>query len=247
MQWCFGWDRIYYTSEAERNLLIKNKKININIENYKKPGKGRREGGLVYINRDIFNRVGGYNEWIEELGGPDNDIAHRLCYLKKYYEKFPNIIIHLWHPRDIDKYKSTRKWNVKIMKETFTKTNEVIKFLVNKQRGQISYPLCDFVPFMNLFNKNKDYRDINPEEKEKYLQKWKDKIELHELKTKEELNKQIKRPAKKSKKVIRELLKLYEKKKHDIKLKKEQVVKEILIAKQNRQWEEIKKRREKIL
>ena len=150
LKWCFAWDKIYYTNEAERKALISGKNIFMSEKEFKIPEKHRREGGIVYIRKDFFKQIGGYNEWIEELGGPDNDIAARMFHHSKTYRKFSNTIIHLWHTRDVDKYKPTRKRNIVVMKITFESTSDVIKMLRRQRFGDIDGPLCSKAMFFDL-------------------------------------------------------------------------------------------------
>lgn len=97
LRWCFGWCRILYHNVTGTGY-----------ERVVKPARGGAEGGLVYYQKQFFWQIGGYNEWMEDLGGPDNEIIRRAERASsKFY--FDWTVDHLWHAKS--RLKKSRRRN----------------------------------------------------------------------------------------------------------------------------------------
>lgn len=120
-KWLFGWSQILYWDEDHKNVL-----------RISEPKVGSTEGGIVYCDKDFYWDIGGSNEWIQELGGPDNELARRLQYGSKSYPMFQRTIHHNWHPIHEFKegvFNDSRINNVRIYKYVCKNTESAIKTL----------------------------------------------------------------------------------------------------------------------
>lgn len=135
-KWFFGWNRIKYWNENADKVIRDDT-----------PRIGMAEGGIVYFNKNFYWDIGGANEFIQELGGIDNELIRRASYISKTYDMFKWTINHMWHP--ISKVKEN-KWkdgkyrpnNVKIYYYTKANPGKMIGILINEKQGNISKPLC---------------------------------------------------------------------------------------------------------
>ena len=84
--WCIAWNKLMYLN------------FDGSLSQTKTPSPGMAEGGVVYFNKDFFWKIGLYNEWIQELGGMDNEIIRRAEFFTKDYFVFKHPLLHLWHP-----------------------------------------------------------------------------------------------------------------------------------------------------
>lgn len=126
LDWCIGWNRLLWMSKdnsIQRIINIKRRKGN--------------EGGIVYFQKSFFDSIGGYNEWIEALGGPDNEIAERAVCASGAYETYSKSIYHLWHPSNLvaKKVGDMRRRNIKIYNNTKEHSQQVIDFLKANDNG----------------------------------------------------------------------------------------------------------------
>lgn len=116
-KWFFAWNKIIYWNE---NL---SKKLRVDT-----PRKGMAEGGLVYFDKDFYWSIGGSNEFFQELGGIDNELATRARFHNSKDKLFEGTINHLWHP-----VSNLKKDNWKLGKHHLT--NRTIYYQVRKDPG----------------------------------------------------------------------------------------------------------------
>ena len=143
LSWCFGWNSLTYTDYSSRESIVKYNKL------FSEPGiltvspkRGSSEGGIVLFSRAFFLAIGGCNEWFEELGGPDNELAFRAKAASGSYIAFPQKVYHLWHPRVRDNGDDTRKRNRSLYKYTVKNVRAVNRFLSRCGFGNKNFPLC---------------------------------------------------------------------------------------------------------
>jgi hypothetical protein len=139
-RWCFCWDSLEYTTKEGRADVIMNDvppgtgmKVN--------PSRGLSEGGMVMFERDFFMSIGGCNEWFEELGGPDNELARRAEAVSGTYKMYPMEVIHLWHPKCREKYRPSRMRNIALYRSTCRHPLEFSAFLAKQDFGNPKKPL----------------------------------------------------------------------------------------------------------
>lgn len=130
-KWAFGWQRYLYLTEDGKGY-----------ERDDWPYPGIQEGGIVYFKRELWEEMGGANEWIKELRGPDNDIAMRAMYLTKEYPCYPYTLKHRWHPHSPMKQTKFKKHNKDILKYTAKNPQKVINMLRAQQWGDKLKPYC---------------------------------------------------------------------------------------------------------
>ena len=127
--WCFGWNRLVYEGKdggpPERDDW---------------PYPGVQEGGIVAFHRIIWGKMGGANEWIKELRGPDNDLAMRALYLTGHYPRFDALLYHHWHPHSAMKQTAFKKNNKGILRYTRQHPKRVLKMLTEKEWGSPQGP-----------------------------------------------------------------------------------------------------------
>lgn len=86
-KWFFAWNKIIYWNEDVT------KKLRVDS-----PRETMAEGGLIYFNKDFYWEIGGSNEFFQELGGIDNELAARVRFVVGEDKLFEGTINHLWHP-----------------------------------------------------------------------------------------------------------------------------------------------------
>jgi len=97
-KWFFAWNKIiYWNNDFTKKLRVDT------------PRKGMAEGGLVYFNKDFYWSIGGSNEFFQELGGIDNELATRARFITGKDKLFEGTINHLWHPIS---YLKKEKWKL---------------------------------------------------------------------------------------------------------------------------------------
>jgi glycosyltransferase involved in cell wall biosynthesis len=65
---------------------------------------GQKCGGLFLITRDLFIKIGGYDERFEGWGGEDTALSLLLDSIEKgYLPEKEEVLVHLWHPCQISK------------------------------------------------------------------------------------------------------------------------------------------------
>lgn len=124
IRWAFGWSRVIYDGRKPGT-----------VERYDWPEPGINEGCVVYFEKSLWEKMGGANEWIKALRGPDNDLAMRARYITGYHIAYPYKLRHQWHPKSKMKGGKYRKRNVEILKYTRRHPAEVINLLQQQNRG----------------------------------------------------------------------------------------------------------------
>ena len=146
--WCFGWYTIEYLNKEGL------------IEKMRYPKPGGPEGGLIYIHKNFYNNIGRSNEFMESLGGVDNEMARRMQFKSDHYLKAPLTIQHMWHPDAKDKqdgwkHNKHRKKNVEIYNISKTTPRKLIGFLSTLEAGSVYGPQCKFHDFDSKYKEYK--------------------------------------------------------------------------------------------
>jgi hypothetical protein len=147
-EWIIAWDNLCYTSEVHRKMILSGKMIDRDIaerrgSTFVHPKVGSSEGGMVLFDKKFFFSIGGCNEWFEDLGGPDNELARRAQFASKTYLMYSNQdVYHLWHPRCRSLKSKSRLKNVEIYKLTCKNLAAFNVFLSKQQFGNPEAPLC---------------------------------------------------------------------------------------------------------
>lgn len=136
LDWFFAWDEIIYWDEQFKN------KARVDS-----PRPGMAEGGVVYFNKDFYWKIGGANEWLQELGGIDNELSLRAKFVSGYYLNFKWTINHLWHPishvkKDGWKYATHRLNNRRIFYKVKENPQKMIDILRENKIGIPTEPIC---------------------------------------------------------------------------------------------------------
>lgn len=161
LPWCFGYDRIFYTDQKEKedvfntNFLFVSKVNSYNYGTYPQPQKkiftpSREyvEGGYVFYQRDFFNRIGCAHEYLRGLGGHDNELARRAEYVSHKYEMYPALVYHLWHPVDDNLRIKNKPYNLDKYYMTKKKTDQVIEWMKMQKCGSPAGPLSSAKKFL---------------------------------------------------------------------------------------------------
>ena len=136
LRWAFLWNKVKYMTED-----------GLSYTRHDWPEPFVNEGCIVYFQRSLWEEMGGANEWIRELRGPDNDLALRARYLTGTHYGLPFELIHSWHPISPMKRSKFKKNNLEILKYTRKHPEEVIKLLKKQNWGNINAPYCDNMSF----------------------------------------------------------------------------------------------------
>lgn len=139
--WCFGWNTLEYLDNNGKVFRTRH------------PARSKSEGGLIYYNKHFYYAMGMGNEWIQDLGADDNELARRAEYLSGSYFIPPLTIKHQYHPRgkingdDHTKNPNNApnyRHNVKIMETTIKNPQKMIDFLKNDidRLGKPNGPIC---------------------------------------------------------------------------------------------------------
>lgn len=86
--WEFGWSYLTYL----------NKEKTESVREINGPSPGGPEGGRVIFDKSFYQSIGGANEFIQGLGGIDNELALRAKHASGNYEYRIGNLYHLWHP-----------------------------------------------------------------------------------------------------------------------------------------------------
>lgn len=144
MGWCFAWNRLHYTSPEEKAMILETETQPIERPSrIVRPTKGYSEGGLIMFTKRFYQNMGGFNEWMEELGGIDNEVCRRAEYLssgRNRYPMFPEIVYHLWHEKVRRKESESRKRNVGIYRYVCRSLPQSITLLRSKDWGNVIAP-----------------------------------------------------------------------------------------------------------
>lgn len=146
-KWCFGWNRLCYTTLEEKRAILSGRTFDDTGSRWVRPTRGYSEGGFVFFRRQFYDRIGGGNEWIQELGGPDNEMAARARFNSGQYDAYPARVYHLWHPKTRDKVRPTRKHNVGILHYFNRKPTAITNLLTKQIHGNPNAPYCKYKSF----------------------------------------------------------------------------------------------------
>ena len=155
-RWCFGWNKLLYTSEVEREKVLSGESFQLVSTgiNIVAPKVGGSEGGFVLFNKKFFFDIGGCNEWFEELGGPDNELARRAGDASHTYIKYHQFVYHLWHKPCRDNELFTRKHNRILYCHTVANIQKTNRLLRKQPFGNIESPLCSTKSYEELWNES---------------------------------------------------------------------------------------------
>lgn len=117
-RWSIAWNRIIYWQPDKVR-----KKTTL------RPSKGGPEGGVVFMLKSFFWNIGGYNEWMQRLGGIDNEIIRRAEALDRRSAYFPWTLDHLWHPFSEYKSNPSRERNKRIYRTVKCQPKRMIQIL----------------------------------------------------------------------------------------------------------------------
>ncbi len=134
-QWAFAWNKLIYLAPDGKS-----------VQKVVSPKEGFAEGGIVYFKKKYYNRIGGANEFMRELGGIDNELAKRASFFQSRYS-FNWTLVHHWHNQNTMKsndwqYAEYRTMNRKIYFEVCAKGSKVVGKLNSVKRAG-PRPLCD--------------------------------------------------------------------------------------------------------
>ena len=138
--WCYLWSSLQYLNEHGSVVQIRN------------PRPGVSEG-IVGYSREFFLKIGMWNEWMQELGGEDNEMCCRARFLSEKNNMIPILLTHAFHPlNSLNKaYKIGRQFrtpiynsNIQILEWCRRNTGKMIQILIENGNGlgQISSPIC---------------------------------------------------------------------------------------------------------
>lgn len=175
--WCYGSNDIIYLDKDYNK--IKQELIR----------PGGPEGGIVFCRKEFYWYIGGGNEFIEGIGGPDNDYATRFRFFDKGYGgKFNETIKHQWHQRkqnsfdDKKQILKNRSIVLKMMKND--KIKESLSKNLKKKNDYLGRTDGPITRFFNL-NKNvfKDKKlNINKKENKNDYIDIENKVKMGEIK-----------------------------------------------------------------
>lgn len=150
--WAFAWDNIEYLSREKSKQYMNGCQFD-----YPRPRCIPRpngpEGGILIYQREFYLNIGGMNEWLQGLGGPDNELADRARHISDTYVMLEGSIYHLWHPivkpKESDK---NRNYNKKIVRFQRKNMNTVAPRLAKYKNhiGDTKYPLCKHKSYFEM-------------------------------------------------------------------------------------------------
>lgn len=139
--WAFAWNRLCYTGEAEKNLMMGGRRLN-GVQRWTRPTKGYSEGGLVLFTRKLWAGLGGACEYFLTLGGIDNELAWRANKRSGTYARFPMEVYHMYHQGIKKSTRPERVENIKKLRQVRKWPGKVNKFLKQYGQGDPEAPLC---------------------------------------------------------------------------------------------------------
>jgi hypothetical protein len=151
LSWCYAWNKLYYTTKPQKTDILKRQGLMpVNglqclPANTVTPTPNYSEGGFVAFRREFFKSIGMCNEWMQELGGIDNDIALRARTISGSARAFPLAVYHLWHPRVRQRERPSRRKNVEILNYTKSHCMKMIEILRRQRAGDPRAPYCSTV------------------------------------------------------------------------------------------------------
>jgi len=131
LRWAFGWTRVLYQAKDGGRPVR---------DDWPEPGIN--EGCIVYFEKALWEEMGGANEWVRELRGPDNEIALKARFLTGTHIGFPVTLTHRWHPPSQMKHTQYRENNKEILKYTRKRPREVIDILKRQDWGSADGSYC---------------------------------------------------------------------------------------------------------
>lgn len=152
--WCIAWETLFYTMQQQKYQIISTRAgVKCSAANTTAPRPNYSEGGFVAFRRSFFSLIGGCNEWMQELGGIDNDLALRARLKSGYYKAYPMRVYHLWHPQVRQRTRPSRIKNVEILNYTKKHTTKMINILFKQQAGDPRTPYCSRVSWAGEIRK----------------------------------------------------------------------------------------------
>lgn len=146
--WMVGWSKLYYTNQNEKRAFLAGGTLRFERNEGITPRKFKAEGGLVYFKKDFFQSLGGYSEWLVELGGPDNDIAFRARWFSGKYESFNCRIYHLWHEYIKVLERKTRIQNLEKLKYMYENPKKICRgFRALRGLTGRNVPMCELIDY----------------------------------------------------------------------------------------------------
>ena len=142
-KWAFGWDALQYLSQYESMQIMRGDQIAPRGRRYR-PYSGGPEGGILVYNRGWYLKIGGHNEFVQGLGGPDNEMADRAKWWSKSYTKLNADILHLWHPQVKGSYRRDghRVYNKQIIKLQRNYMANIAPRIAKTTIGDPNKPAC---------------------------------------------------------------------------------------------------------
>lgn len=141
--WAFAWNELYYTEMSDKHMILEGK--DPSVKPHCGPKVGYSEGGLVLFRREYFERIGMANEFIEELGGIDNEMMSRARHHQPFQHNYPMFVWHLWHEGSQKKTRPTREKNVGICIQARNNPGKMIKVLRKLNENiklNMTHPYC---------------------------------------------------------------------------------------------------------
>ena len=156
LRWMFLWNRLYYTEPEEKDKILASLQLREHVaKQICIPRHGYSEGGVVMFKKELLLGIGGGNEWIEELGGPDNDLASRSFAATRTYDAFNAMVYHLSHPGLKKTRKGQRKKNIAIIRDMSKDPKRHNRYLRRCNFGDKKAPLCSKGDFYQLIGKDR--------------------------------------------------------------------------------------------
>lgn len=167
LRWMHGWNQLYYTNHEERAWLMshpgenlpgyRQKTVKRSNDALVAPKRGYSEGGIVFFKKELYTSMGWANEFLQELGGPDNDLAYRAEMAAKTYEAFPAEVYHLahfWRKKTANKLRPMNKRIIGFLRQNYRKYNNFLRSL--SAGGEKPWAaMGNFFDMMEQWEKNK--------------------------------------------------------------------------------------------
>jgi hypothetical protein len=146
--WCIGWRTLLYSTAEAKKLILSGGSPTAPMQTVH-ARHGGAEGGLVYFKRPFYKSIGGMNEWMEGLGGMDNDLAFRAHYVSEQYQALRATVVHLHHADSPMKSHPTRQVNQRIYRTICARPQQAVAFMRSKPIGGTK-PLCSTSQFPSM-------------------------------------------------------------------------------------------------
>ena len=151
-KWAFAWNKLYYSDYLEKRRVVYHgeKKLQMTDSTLFKPSRGVNEGGYVLYKRGFYEAIGMGNEFIEELGGPDNEQARRAHHVSGTYKSYKQLIYHLEHEQTFKSARPSRRQNIIIYRTLIKDMDKMVKIL-RRLGGGNDKPYCADTSFEKEF------------------------------------------------------------------------------------------------